>query len=59
MKSLRNKIHIKPVKSDDTETMIERQNESRFTGFVTHGKLYWFAFKNQTVAFENPIYLSF
>ena len=49
-------MHIKPVESDDTETMIERQNKSTFAGFVTHGSLDCFAFKCQSVALEHPIF---
>ena len=50
-------MYIIPEKSDVTEKMQTLQNKSTITGFKSHGNFECFAFKNQTVPFEKPIYL--
>ena len=49
---MKSRIQIKPLKSDDTETMYELKNKSSFTGFKPHGNIGCLAFKNQTVTFK-------
>ena len=54
MDGLRNRNHIKPVKIDDTETMYQLQNKSKFTRFQIFGNPDCLAFQSQTVAFKQP-----
>ena len=50
--NLRNRILIKPVVSDNTETRQELQNKSTFRGFKSVGKFDCLADENQTLTFK-------
>ena len=53
MENLRNRRRIKPVKSDDPETMYRLQKTSTFVGFETFDKFDCFASQNEILTFEN------
>ena len=55
MGNLRNGIHLKPLKSDDTETMYNLKSRSTLTGSKFFGAFNCLAFKTQTVNFEKRI----
>ena len=63
MENLRQRIHIKPVNSCDTETKYVLQNKSTISVFILYGKPDNLAVKNQTVKkitqFELCIKLNF
>ena len=59
MENWRNRIHIKPVKSNDIETLYKLQIKSTFTGFKFYGSFDCLAFKNQTVTFRKQINLGY
>ena len=48
---------MKPVKSDDTETMYKVKIKQTFTGFKSYGNFGCVAFKNQTVTFKKLFHL--
>ena len=46
MENLRNRIHIKPVKCADTETMHKKQKTSKLTGVIPQDTFGSLAFSN-------------
>ena len=56
MGNSRKRLHIKSVKSDDTQTIFKFRNKSTFLGFKSYGNFDCLALRNQTITFEKQIF---
>ena len=57
--NLRNRFHIKPVKSDGIQLIEIIIIKSTFRGFKSYGNFDCLAFKNQTISFKEPNFLGY